>query len=249
MQPRKILVSAGEASGDLYASLVVEELRRALPGRRVLRLHRPAAAGGRRADRGGCRQPGGGGAARGGGAHPADLRRIPQAAGGGARPSGRTWPSSPIRRISTCAWRAGCTAQGIPVVYLVAPQAWAWRKGRVREMRRTLRRLLCIFPFEEEFFPRRRGCRPPTSATPWPGWCGRPSPGRVFSETQAGRGPSINSGAARKPPRGGGAPSACAAGRRGAALPGAGRECGAAGLGDHRGRVFSGAPGRARRSG
>ena len=44
--------------------------------------------------------------------------------------------------------------QGIPVVYLVAPQAWAWRKGRVREMRRTMRRLLCIFPFEEEFFPR-----------------------------------------------------------------------------------------------
>ena len=28
----KILVSAGEASGDLYASLVVEELRRVLPG-------------------------------------------------------------------------------------------------------------------------------------------------------------------------------------------------------------------------
>ncbi len=44
--------------------------------------------------------------------------------------------------------------QGIPVVYLVAPQAWAWRKGRVREMRRTIHRLLCIFPFEEEFFTR-----------------------------------------------------------------------------------------------
>ncbi len=43
---------------------------------------------------------------------------------------------------------------GVPVVYLVAPQAWAWRKGRVAGMRRTLRRLLCIFPFEEEFFTR-----------------------------------------------------------------------------------------------
>ena len=40
------------------------------------------------------------------------------------------------------------------MVYLVAPQVWAWRKGRVREMRRTIRRLLCIFPFEEEFFTR-----------------------------------------------------------------------------------------------
>jgi lipid-A-disaccharide synthase len=41
---------------------------------------------------------------------------------------------------------------GIPVVYLVAPQVWAWRKGRLPGMRRTIRRLLCIFPFEEEFF-------------------------------------------------------------------------------------------------
>ena len=43
-------------------------------------------------------------------------------------------------------------AQGVPVVYLVAPQVWAWRKGRLPGMRRTLRHLLCIFPFEEEFF-------------------------------------------------------------------------------------------------
>ena len=42
--------------------------------------------------------------------------------------------------------------QGVPVVYLVAPQVWAWRKGRLRGMRRTLRHVLCIFPFEEEFF-------------------------------------------------------------------------------------------------
>jgi lipid-A-disaccharide synthase len=46
--------------------------------------------------------------------------------------------------------------QGIPVVYLIAPQAWAWRQGRVRTMRATIQRLLCIFPFEEEFF-RARG--------------------------------------------------------------------------------------------
>ncbi len=41
---------------------------------------------------------------------------------------------------------------GIPVVYLVAPQAWAWRPGRVRAIRQTVERLLCIFPFEETFF-------------------------------------------------------------------------------------------------
>jgi lipid-A-disaccharide synthase len=42
--------------------------------------------------------------------------------------------------------------QGVQIVYLVAPQAWAWKEGRVKTMRATLSRLLCIFPFEEEFF-------------------------------------------------------------------------------------------------
>jgi lipid-A-disaccharide synthase len=45
-------------------------------------------------------------------------------------------------------------ALGIPVIYLVAPQVWAWREGRLRGMRRTIDRLLCIFPFEPEFFAR-----------------------------------------------------------------------------------------------
>ncbi len=77
--------------------------------------------------------------------------------------------------------------QGIPVVYLVAPQAWAWRKGRVREMRRTLHRLLCIFPFEEEFFTR-HGVPTTYIGHPLAGLV-RPAltPGRVFSETQVGR--------------------------------------------------------------
>jgi len=44
---------------------------------------------------------------------------------------------------------------GVPVVYLIAPQAWAWREGRVNTMRSTIERLLCIFPFEQEFFETR----------------------------------------------------------------------------------------------
>jgi lipid-A-disaccharide synthase len=43
---------------------------------------------------------------------------------------------------------------GIPVVYLVAPQVWAWRKRRIHSIRRNIDRLLCIFPFEESFFRR-----------------------------------------------------------------------------------------------
>jgi lipid-A-disaccharide synthase len=41
---------------------------------------------------------------------------------------------------------------GVPVVYLVAPQVWAWRKGRIHAIRCNIDRLLCIFPFEEPFF-------------------------------------------------------------------------------------------------
>lgn len=41
---------------------------------------------------------------------------------------------------------------GVPVVQLIAPQAWAWREYRVNTMRRTLKHLLCILPFEEKFF-------------------------------------------------------------------------------------------------
>jgi lipid-A-disaccharide synthase len=41
---------------------------------------------------------------------------------------------------------------GVPVVYLIAPQVWAWRRHRIAVMRRTIDRLLCIFPFEQGFF-------------------------------------------------------------------------------------------------
>jgi len=41
---------------------------------------------------------------------------------------------------------------GIPVIYLVAPQVWAWRKGRLGTMRKTIDHLLCIFPFELKYF-------------------------------------------------------------------------------------------------
>jgi lipid-A-disaccharide synthase len=45
---------------------------------------------------------------------------------------------------------------GIPVVYFISPQVWAWRAGRVRLIAKYARRLLVIFPFEEDFY-RERG--------------------------------------------------------------------------------------------
>ncbi len=46
--------------------------------------------------------------------------------------------------------------RGIPVVYYVAPQFWAWRQGRVRLLRKYVSKALVIFPFEEQFY-RERG--------------------------------------------------------------------------------------------
>jgi lipid-A-disaccharide synthase len=42
--------------------------------------------------------------------------------------------------------------RGIPVVYYVAPQFWAWRQGRVKLLRKYVNKALVIFPFEEKFY-------------------------------------------------------------------------------------------------
>jgi lipid-A-disaccharide synthase len=41
---------------------------------------------------------------------------------------------------------------GIPTVYYVAPQFWAWRQRRVRLLRDYIDKALVIFPFEEQFY-------------------------------------------------------------------------------------------------
>lgn len=41
---------------------------------------------------------------------------------------------------------------GIPVLYYVSPQVWAWRRGRVKKIARVVDRLAAIFPFEPEFY-------------------------------------------------------------------------------------------------
>src|SRR5450432_608830 len=147
----KILVSAGEASGDLYASLVVEELRRLAP----------------KAEFFGCTGP----RLRAAGVRTVvdaaslavvgllevvwDIPRIHReyrkllAAAELERPELAILTDSPDFHLRLA---RKLHRQGVPVVYLVAPQVWAWRKGRLRGMRRSLRHVLCIFPFEEEFF-------------------------------------------------------------------------------------------------
>jgi lipid-A-disaccharide synthase len=44
---------------------------------------------------------------------------------------------------------AAIRKRGIPVVYYIGPQLWAWRPGRLKTMQRIADRVLVIFPFEE----------------------------------------------------------------------------------------------------
>ena len=41
---------------------------------------------------------------------------------------------------------------GIPIVYYIPPKVWVWRRGRIRRLRELFARVLCVLPFEEEFY-------------------------------------------------------------------------------------------------
>src|SRR5437879_2786252 len=42
--------------------------------------------------------------------------------------------------------------RGIPVLYYIAPQLWAWREKRMKKLRRWVDQVACILPFEEAYF-------------------------------------------------------------------------------------------------
>lgn len=43
---------------------------------------------------------------------------------------------------------------GVPILYYVSPQVWAWRRGRARRIARRARRIITLFPFEAEIYRR-----------------------------------------------------------------------------------------------
>ena len=147
----RVLISAGEASGDLYASRVVAALRSRHPDAEFFGCAGPRmqAAGVRAVvDARSLAVVG----------IVEVLAHIPRIYGefrklvrvaATERPDIAILTDSPDFHLRLA---RKLHAQGIPVVYLIAPQAWAWRRGRVKTMRRTIQRLLCIFPFEETFF-------------------------------------------------------------------------------------------------
>ena len=41
---------------------------------------------------------------------------------------------------------------GVPIIYYISPQVWAWREGRINQIRQLVNKMLVIFPFEEEIY-------------------------------------------------------------------------------------------------
>jgi lipid-A-disaccharide synthase len=149
----KVLISAGEASGDLYAAALVDALRRRRPDLEFFGCAGP------RMQKAGVRPVVD--------AHSLAvvglvevLAHIPRIyreyrklldAARAERPELAILTDSPDFNLRVA---RRLKKLGIPVFYLVAPQVWAWRKGRLPMMRRVIDRLLCIFPFEPQFFAR-----------------------------------------------------------------------------------------------
>ncbi len=150
MSPR-LLLSCGEPSGDLYAGALTRELRARCPDMTIAGLGGPqfAAAGGvLLEDFRGFTVTG----------VTAPLAKIPRLVGTLRRLvafARRERPDALIvvdfqffnarlaRRVKNL---------GIPVVYYIGPQIWAWRAGRLKAIRRVASRVLVIFPFEAAIY-------------------------------------------------------------------------------------------------
>jgi lipid-A-disaccharide synthase len=146
-----ILLSAGEASGDLHGATLCRALREIHPGVRLIGMGGPrmVAAGMELvADVSGHAVVGTSEA----------LGRIPRLYGAYRLLKARLIEEQPRAlvvidfpefnlRLARIARRAG-----VPVVYFIPPQLWAWRRGRIRQMVRRVSRVLAVLPFEEQLY-------------------------------------------------------------------------------------------------
>ena len=151
----RLLLSCGEASGDLYAGALTRELRALDPAITVAGLGGPqfAAAGGRLVDD--YRDLAVTGLTEAIAKLPRSLeaRRRLVADAEQHRPDALVLIDFPDFnfRLAPLVKRLG-----VPVVYYISPQIWAWRPRRLETIRRIADRVLVIFPFEESIY-RERG--------------------------------------------------------------------------------------------
>jgi len=153
MPPVRVMISCGEPSGDLYAGALAAEIRRREPDADIFGFGGPrlTAAGGRLIGNfQGISVTGLTEALR---VLPRSfaMLRLLTAAARDERPDvfvAIDFPDFNFRLM------AAVHRLGIPVVYYISPQLWAWRPGRMQTMKQYVARVLVIFPFEEELYRR-----------------------------------------------------------------------------------------------
>ncbi|MDX2132470.1 MAG: hypothetical protein SFY69_10510 [Planctomycetota bacterium] len=152
-QPRGILFTAFEPSGDDHASAVIEVLRRRHPDLPIY------AWGGPKMERAGATiiERTGDDAVMGvpGFRKIIEHKKINQRIDAWLRTHDvalHVPVDSPAANTPICAI---ARAHGLRVVHLVAPQIWAWGRWRIHRLRRVTDLVLCMLPFEKDFFEKR----------------------------------------------------------------------------------------------
>ena len=151
VRPLKVFFSAGEASGEHYGALLIEALRDATPGATFFGLggKEMAAAGLERIVRAedvahmGITE-----VLRHAPTVYLAYRRLVKSIRQG-QPDVAVLIDFPDVNLRLAEHLKNA---GIPVVYFVSPQLWAWKKGRIRWVRERVDKMLVIFPFEESFY-------------------------------------------------------------------------------------------------
>ena len=148
-----VMVSCGEASGDLYAGALATELQRLAPGTRVFGL------GGPRLAESGAELIGDYRGLAVTGLTEA-LRVLPRSFGMLRRLRARMVNDRPdvLVAVDFPDFNFGLARSarklGVPVVYYISPQLWAWRPGRIQTMKAIVTKVLIIFPFEQQIYER-----------------------------------------------------------------------------------------------
>ena len=151
MQKDIIFISAGELSGDIHAGKLIHELHKIRPNLAITAIggDNMAAAGAE------------------------ILLHIRETSFMGFAEVVKHFPKIHRTWRNTLAWidrhkpnlvilidypgfnlrlAAACHKRGIPVVYYITPQVWAWHQSRVEKIKKYIQEVLCILPFEESWF-------------------------------------------------------------------------------------------------
>ncbi|HVZ81194.1 MAG TPA: lipid-A-disaccharide synthase [bacterium] len=154
-EQKKILMVAGEVSGDLHAAKVAEALLRKDKGVRLFGLGGPRMAAAGVEVREDLTKDSAMGFAEVVRQLPASLRRLKDCERwmAGERPDLLVLVDYPGFNLRLA---ARAHAMGIPVCYYIAPKVWAWNASRLKVMAKVLKKLLVIFPFEAVFFKKHR---------------------------------------------------------------------------------------------